>query len=152
MALVGIDLSETRKYVSELDKDTVTGQRRAVDDPDATVFELGVLDPIARAHVDDSMTRLDYTDGGPSLQASSQINLAGRALEVVRFGLKDVKNLLHPQTKKAVPFKTVERIVKGRAYHLASDDIIQMIPVKVIGELAKQIALDNVLSEGEAKN
>ena len=142
MAIVGISLDETREYISKHDPDR--GK--------PTIFVIGLLDPFVRSYVDDQMTQFGISPGGPDKPAQTSINISGRNLEIVRFGLRDIKNLIDPVTKEAVRFISDTIPVKGKSYKAVSDQILRLIPPIVIKELAREIGNDNLLMEDEVKN
>ncbi len=142
MALMGLDISETREVISKYDPDT--------NNP--TVFEIGVLEPIVRAQIDDESSSFEISSNNPNDPAKASINTNKRDIMAVRFGLKGIKNFIHPQTKKEIPFRTEAVHYAGKMRDVVSFSIIDMIPAKVRKELAGVILSENRMSEQEEKN
>ncbi len=143
MAIKGIDIYEVRDYVSKHDT--------AKDKKDKTIFKLGVLDTRIRAELEDETTSFEISSSDPEDKAKTTLGLNRLAIEAVRFGLKGVENL-QDKDGKAVKFDTVSLARYGKNYQVVTPDILNMLPFKVITELAGEILKDNRLTEKEAKN
>ncbi len=139
--LKGIDINETRDYISKYDQDK--------DNP--TVFKLGVLDPIVRAKLEDEATTFEVSSANPRDKAKTTLSIASKAIDFVRFGLKGIENFQDKYENK-VEFDAVSYSFGGRNYQVVSDRILSMLPFNVIKELAEEIAKDNILSKAEEKN
>ena len=124
--LKGINIGETRDFVSKLDKDK--------NNP--TIFKIGVLDSHARAGIMDMLE----TDSFGRVK-----NQFKYSMDVVRFGLKGIVNFGHE-------FKTVKIMRWGQEYEVVDNLTLARIPVMVIDEIATEIINDNIVSEKETKN
>jgi hypothetical protein len=142
MALTGINIFETKRFISKLEKDK--------ENP--TVFHLGLLDPILRAEFEDESLIFEKSSSNPNDPAKATIARSGFNIKVVRFGLKGMDNFLDPRTNKPVPFETVSVSIKGKNYNIASEQIVKMLGKKLTEELAEEILSENIFSEEEEKN
>jgi hypothetical protein len=140
--LTGINIFESKPYVSKLDKDS----------GDPTVFQIGLLDSNLRAFIEDQTTSFEFSSKNPKDAAKANINASKRNLMVVRFGVRGLENFIDPRDKKPVKFDTVSMPVNGRNYKALTDEITSMFPKALIDELAEVILAENTLSEEEAKN
>ncbi|MFA5316202.1 MAG: hypothetical protein WC369_02120 [Dehalococcoidales bacterium] len=126
MGLKGINIGETRNFISKHDQDK--------EHP--TVFKIGILDSIVMSGLLDAL----------EFDAQHQIKSKHRySMELVRFGLKGIENF-------SAEFKTTKIVRWGQEYEVVDNLTIARIPVLVIDEIAGEIMDDNVLSEGERKN
>ena len=121
--LIGIDIRETKEFVSETDK---------TDNP--TVFLIGNLPNSFKLSVLGSIIQ---SDGKPDVRA-----VQNRAPEIVRAGLKGIRNFYDSEKKQPVEVKAAD----------LTDQFMEMIPVAVLYELAGKILEFNFVSETEAKN
>ncbi len=143
MALIGVNIYETRKYISKLDKD--------VSNP--TKFEIGILDPDIRAYIENKISSFEVsTQAGSKAPARASMNLTERNLLVCKFGLKGIDNFIHPQTKKPVKLDVVSVSIHGKNYSGVSDEILKMLGNELRMELAEEILRENTLSGDEIKN
>ncbi len=140
--LTAVNLEESREFKSQFDPER---------DANPTVFKLGLLDPFVRAMLDDEMTRLDFGPGGPDGQATTSVRLGTRNIEMVRFGLRGIENFKGPDGNP-VQWRTMRKNVRGRSYEVPSDEVLRLIPPKIISELAGEIAKENSISDEERKN
>jgi len=115
MAIIGIDKDEITEYISKYDS--------SKDNP--TVFLIGILDNDIKLKFGlDEGKKIDYKI----------------MLEIVKSGLKGIKNLYVKKTKQYQNFDTI------------TDEVLNLLPMKIIGELAEQIVTVNFLSATEEKN
>lgn len=142
MAFTGINIYETRPYISKLDPDK--------NNP--TIFHIGVLDPILRAHIEDQAAVFEKSSNNPNDPARATINQNMVYINTVKFGLKGMDNFIDPQTKKPVELDTISVSINGKNYTAVSETIIKLLGKKLINELAGVILSENELSEEEAKN
>lgn len=141
--MIPANILDTVDYVSKYDKDA--------DNP--TVWELGLLNPVVRAKLQDFTTTYEADPADHTkVKAKVTINLNERMLDLVRFGLRGFRNFLHPQTKKPIEFDTVSVSRFGGNYRVVSDEVLKFIPFEVIEELAGEISKQNKLTEEETKN
>lgn len=140
--LTGINIYESKPYTSKLDADA--GK--------PTVFQIGLLDSMLRAFIEDQTTSFEFSSRNPKEPAKANINASKRNLMVVKFGLKGLENFIDPRDGKPVKFDTVSVPVNGKNYRAVTDEIISMFPKALIDELAEAVLAENLLSEEEAKN
>lgn len=122
----GIDTGIARDYISKHDKDVTK-----------TVWKLGILSPHAFAYVSSKVAE-------PSKAVEGMI-------EVVRFGLLGFDNFVNAQGV-AIEFHTKSKPMGQHNYNVVADDIIDVLPIKLIMELSEQILEKSNLSEQVRKN
>lgn len=141
MGIRAIDLSETTDFVSKLDK----------EEP-KTIWKLGVLDTRMRKQLEDIGFEYEVDPSQPSSgKAKAKLNLGKSELEFVAFGLKGFENFFD-KSGKPVSFKTEDRNVNGKIYHIVADEILKIIPGDIVTELAMKIKEINSVGEAERKN
>ena len=141
--ITGINIFETKDYVSKYETDK--------DNP--TIWKIGILDSIFKSKIQDILTTYEVDPSKPKEgKAKATLNIGERTLDLVRFGLKGFTNFLHPQTNKPMQFDTIATNRFGKSYNVVSDEILKMIPSKILDELAEEIAKESGLTEEEAKN
>lgn len=118
----GIDLNQTADFISKFDK----GDQK-------TIWKIGVL----------SSPILSFCTG--------RENAMDVMIEVVRFGVKGIENFRNKQGV-VVPFLTVVKYVNGRSCNVVHDDIMDIIPLKVIGDIGAKILEISSLTDDETKN
>jgi len=141
--MIGINATETQDYIS----------KHETDKEKPTIWKIGILDSILKSKIQDIQTvyETDPSDSKKVL-ARATVNLNERAIDIVRFGLKDMVNFIHPQTGKPIQFETVSVTRFGKNYNLVSDEILKVIPSKVLTELAEEISKQSGMTEEEVKN
>jgi len=72
-------------------------------------------------------------------------------MDFVAFGLKGFDGFIKADGKQ-VYFKSEERNVNGKIYHVVADDVLKIIPGDIVRELAEQIKNINNVDEEERKN
>ena len=140
--LTGINVYETQDYISKLD----------LDKKNPTIFKIGCLEPMIKADIEDEVTSFEISSSKNSDPAKTNLKINKRNIMAVKFGLKGLENFMDPQTKKPVKFDTSSISKGGKNYNIVSDDIIALLGLKLINELAERILLENQLSEKERKN
>lgn len=97
-----------------------------------TIFLIGVLT---------QKERLDFLKAfqgdKEELDASK---MQEQSYKVLEKGLKGIKNLYNRKTKKHEDFNKI------------TEDIIEMLPIGVVAEVAQKIIQENFVQEGEQKN
>lgn len=140
MSLKAIDLNEVKDFVMPGDKDN------------PTVFKIGALDTSIRSKIEDEATSFSVSPGANSSgEASTQLKIAHKNLQLVRFGLKGFKNFLDAKSKP-IQFKTETYNLLGRSYEVIASSLLDIIPMNVISRLAAEIKKENTLTEKEIKN
>lgn len=140
--ITGININETKPYVSKLDPDKTN----------PTTFHIGVLDPFLRAYIDDQATAFEVSSKNPNDAVNTNVALNKRNILAVKFGLRGLDNFMDPQTKKIVSFDTISTSVNRSNYPAVTDQIIRMFGKELIDELAEVILNSNKLTGEEAKN
>lgn len=140
--ITGININETRPYISKLDPDK----------SNPTTFQIGVLDPFLRAFIDDQATAFKVSSKNPNDDADANVAMNKRNILAVKFGLKGLENFIDPQTKKVVSFDTISTSINKSNYPAVTDQIIRMFRKELIDELAAVILNDNKITGEEAKN
>ncbi len=140
---MGLNLHETKKYVSKNDPDK--------ENP--TVFHLGVLDRMVSDYIEDNSVEYRVSSPDPDAEALPHILFAARALLIVKFGVRKIENFINPETKEPAAIEAEAVLINGRPYKALPDKILAMLPTSaLITELALEITKMNSLSEDEAKN
>ena len=141
MAIVGIDINETRDYILK-------------DDPDKenpTIFKIGLLAPLLKAKILDEASAFEVSSQNPEDEAKVSYKLNKRNYDLVRFGVKGIENLIDPQTRKPlrVSFDTIN--IGNKSYLALPARIMSMIS-PWISELAEEVLKETSLTEEERKN
>lgn len=125
--MIGKDLSKVITYQSQYE----------TNKENPTTFKLGVLDAEEEVHIEDSTTSFERSSGKPNDPVFVRVNIHLSKRLAVQFGLKGIENLIDPKTGAPVEFKTKEvRLTSGENRKVVCDEILNMIPRKVIMELA----------------
>ena len=135
MAITGISLNETEKYISPSD----SAQSEAEG---ATVFTLGSLDAGIRAELGDELFAFET---GEKQTIKSNRNKV--ALKAVRFGLRGFSNYKDSKGND-IPFKTVKTIVNGKEYQTVSDETLDRMHPAHVAELGTEILKRNSIAGG----
>ena len=140
--LTGVNIYETRDYVSKSDPDK--------ENP--TIFKIGLLDSQMKGHIIDRISDFEMSSANPDDNAKVTFRMNERNLALVKFGVKDIKNLSDPQTKKPVEVKcdTVNKF--GKSYEVLPDSVLDMLSLQIITELAEEILKEINLSKEAEKN
>ena len=141
MALIAVDVNAVREYSLKCD-----------EGDDKTVFQIGTLDAPLRAHIEDKGTSYAVNASAPKdAPANVSMNMSGRSVEVVRFGLRGWRNF-KDSSKKDVAFDRVSQAVPGIGNrNVASDVSLRALKMEWIKELAKEITGDNMIEAEEKK-
>lgn len=140
--LTGINIHETRKYVSKRDPDK--------DNP--TLFHVGVLDPFLRSWIEDKCTSIEFSSGGADDPAKGNVLAKKRNILLVKYGVRDIENFLDPQTKAPVKVTIGNTSIGGKSYPALPDQVISLLGTPLIDELAEEILREQDLGETERKN
>lgn len=133
---------ETRQFISA----------HETDKENPTTFEIGMIDPEVASDLTDESSSFKFSSDDPKEKAIMTISFSRRNLMLLRFGLKNVTNLIDPQTSKPIKFDTTAYSLRGRSYNVASSEVIAAIPPEVRREIAQEILKDNALTEENIKN
>ena len=136
-----LDLGSVVDYVSKTD----------TEEP-KTIWKLGILDTRIRKQLEDVAWEYETDPSQPgSAKAKASFNLGKSELDFVAFGLKGFEGFTKADGKP-VYFKTDDRNVNGKIYHIVADEILKIIPGDIIRELAEKIKNINNVDEEERKN
>lgn len=109
-----------------------------------TTWILGTLDSFTQSKLVASFIDISMEDGKPKLEKSKQSEHPDFA--IVRYGLKGFKNF------GSLEFKTEKISIFNQELEAVPDDILKLIPLDVIHELAKVIWDGNRVNEELKKN
>ena len=141
--ITGINAAETIDHISKYE----------TDKNNPTIWKIGVLDSILKSKIQDISTVYESDPINPQIvRARATINVQERIIDIVRFGLKDIVNFIHPQTGNPIKFDTVSVSRFGKNYNVVSDEILKVIPSKILEELAEEISKQSGITEDEIKN
>lgn len=143
MAIIGLNTSATKKYVSDLDP--------AKGTPGETVFVIGTLDSRISGLLKDQMTTFDIDQEKPEGVSLKNVKVNGVAFEACRYGVKGWSNFKDDEGHE-IKFETKGHYEGGKLYQVVPGDLIARIPDPIVLELYNQITGGNFLSEAEAKN
>lgn len=139
--ITGINIFETRNY--SLKRDT---------EGEKTIFEIGLLDNQIKSQILDKIT--DFAIGSDTPEDPAKISLRGneKNLAIVKYGVRDIKNLMDPQTKKivVVKFDVINKF--GKSYNVLPDSVLNMLTLEDIIELAGQVMKETELPAEAEKN
>jgi len=141
MALIGINPDEIIEYISEHDKDGTN----------PTVFQIGVVDALTIAKIEDGLTVFTIDPKNPESKTDTKLSTGKRETELVRAGLKGWKNF-KDKNGNDLPFETIKQRATGKTVEVPNDTTLGRIPVVVFKELANVIYNQNKLSDEETKN
>lgn len=143
MAVIGINIHETKDYISKYDPDK----------SNPTVWKIGILDSLLKSKLKDIVTTYEVDPAKPDEgKAKTTLNINQSRVEIVRFGLKGLENFLDPKTGKPVSFDTVSKSSYGRNYNVVTDEVLKIIPEEILYELADEISKTSGLTKQEEKN
>ncbi len=143
MAIKGINIYETKDYVSKFDPDKKS----------PTVWKIGILDSLLKSKLKDIVTTYEVDPAKPDEgRAKTTLNINQSRVEIVRFGLKGFENFLDPKTGKPVKFDTISKASYGRNYNVVTDEVLKIIPENILYELADEISKESGLTAEEEKN
>lgn len=145
MPIKAVDLTRTKRFISQYDDASEEGK--------ATVWLLGTLSSRDVGRIRDSVTsiKLNTAEGSDPNEVETHIERTKMNFEAVRVGLKGWENFIGPDGN-SIPFKTIKRDVGGTRRDVVADELLDMIPLDVVNELADEILQGNLLSEEEAGN
>lgn len=144
MAFVGVNIYETRRYVSPNDPDRES----------PTVFELGVLTHDLRAELEKRTCNIEYNNLGKESGATARanVNMTDRNFMICKFGIRNIENFIDPRDNKPIRFDTTSVSIRGKNYPGVSDEILNMLGADLRLELAEEILKENTLGAAEIKN
>ena len=162
MALIAMATADTVDYVSDLDPcKVVTKAPRDPADPakgnvdvttiaeGATTFGLRPLDVFLMGYIYDNASTLSGKQGSDDIGIHTRVNQTN--IDTVRHGLVGFTNFTDPKGGQ-VNMKTQKAVVNGRQYEVVHDDIMNIMGVRLISELATQVKTISEVSPAEEKN
>lgn len=134
MAIKALDIGKTRTYVC---KD---------DDPnDPTTWTIGTLSSRDRGAIRDASTSFNFSqeeleaeDGDAQSKVSTTVAKSKSDREAVRRGVKGWENFIGPDGTP-IQFKTVIRDVDGSKRSVIPNDLLDIIPLDTLSELAGEV-------------
>lgn len=144
MAIKALDLSKTWDFQSKDDPDFGTD--------DASTFKLQCLDSRIMGKLKDGATKFLADPNRPDEMGETSVNMNDMNFQMVQFGCTGWNNVLDPQGREPLEFKTIGRRLASQSYKVVDPEVLCLIPGDVIAEMAEDIRAKNELSEGEAKN
>lgn len=115
---------------------------------DATVFSYRPLDVFLMGHIYDRASILSQAADG---QTDLKTRINETNIDAVRYGLTGLKNFIGDDGNEVV-FKTVTRVINGREYQAVADEILVMLDVNSISELAGKIKEASSVKKATEKN
>jgi len=115
---------------------------------DATVFVLGTLSNRLLSYLQDKATTFKGTS---EEDVEASIMNASLAIEIVRYGVRDIRNLPNAEGN-AIAFETQKKNVHGIDVRAVKSHILDVLPKVIVMEVADELQKRNELSEDEVKN
>lgn len=147
MGIKALKLDAVRPFISASEE---RKDGKLVDEANATIWEIGTLDSRIAGRIRDMATTVSVDPNAPDEDVNTQINLAEVNYQTVMFGLKGWKNFRDADGND-IPFRTKSRTFSGGTYRVVDPDLMKLIPMHVIDELAAEIKKDNEVSAADAK-
>ena len=132
-----IAVGQTKEYVLKSDK------------TNPTIWLIGPLDSITKSKIIGSFGKIEIQDGKP-IYVQGNIDFTQNNFLIVKYGLKGFKNFL--LDGKEVEFKLNKEKVFNQEIEAVSDEVLKMIPLFAINELASVLWGENQVSEELEKN
>lgn len=142
MPIRALDLNKVHKFTSKYD-----------DPEDPTVWELGTLSSSDMGRIQDAATDISFktVPGEEGQDISTKINTTKRNFEVLRRSLKGWSNFVGPDDKM-VEFKTHQREIDGKQREVPRPELLELIPLKVVSEIAEFVLAEHTAEDDEVKN
>lgn len=144
MPIKTLKLTGTFDHVSAFDD--------AKGTPEATVFNLRMLDSRVMGQLRDSAT--SYTSPNPEAidtRGATILNIHEANFKTTQFGIVGWRNLFDDEGNE-IKFATVIRFIGSSKYDVCDPEILKTLPQSVIDELAVAIKNGNIVTKDEAKN
>ena len=141
--IIGLNLDQSEEFVSEFDPD------KNKPDGNPTKFKLLTLDSRVMGHLRDRATRMKVSpNAGPNDDVETEVAMNEVAFETVQFGLGGITPF-QTESGEDIQWKTVKRNLRGKSYEIASDIVINRLPMRVITEISNRLRVMNNLGEDE---
>jgi len=152
MAIKALDIGKTRPFTSKHDTDG-----------DPTIWQIGILSSRDKGAIRDSSTSFSFNKetldtGDADGEASDETNIDTRIerskmnFEAVRRGLKGWSNFIGPDGNDVCFKFRMMDVGGGRKQNVVPNDLLDLIPIDVIDEIADQVMSDATVPAGEGKN
>jgi len=126
------------------------------DDPqDPTTWKLATLTSRDVARIRDGVTSFELTpseDEDAKGTTKTSIEKSKLTFEACRRGIVGWENFLHPTTNEPIKFEDQAREIDGKQRRVVKPELLDMIPLEVLEELADVIMGVNEPKEGELGN
>lgn len=133
--IIGLNLDTTLEYVSKFDPD----KGKEAEGGKPTKFILTTLDSRVMGHLRDKATRMSVNpNANENDTVETEVAMNEVAFETVQFGLTGIEPF-EDEGGNQIIFKTVKRNLRGKSYTIASDAVVNRLPMKVIGELTDEL-------------
>lgn len=141
MAIRGVNLSQTLKFVSANDPEKGT--------PGETSFIFKKLDGFQGAYLGDSM--VGFEQDRKTGQQSTKIHMGRVSFETIQLALQEAQNFLDPETNLPIEIRHVQKNIMGRTYLVVDDEIMRKIPPEIIQEAYQYLSDQSAVGLNEAK-
>ncbi len=118
------------------------------DSGEQTVFTLGTLSNRLLSYLSDKATTFKGTSES---DVEASIMNASLAIEIVKYGVRDIRNL-PDKDGNTIPFETQKACIHGMDVRAIKPHILDVLPKAIVMEVADELQKRNDLSEDEAKN
>ncbi|TAK56695.1 MAG: hypothetical protein EPO24_10895 [Bacteroidetes bacterium] len=139
--IFALDIDETRVYSLACD----------TQEP-KTIFHLGVVDGVLLSAIEDTQTQFAVSNAGSSGAPDISVNVHGKNVELVKFGLKGWENFKDKKNNH-IQFKTqsysIPRVGSRVGIH---EECLKRLSKAVIAELAGEILNASELTKAQEKN
>ncbi len=142
MSITGLSLSSTRHFESKYDPDKGTEA--------ATRFTILTLDSRVAGKLRDMSTTMHLDPQRPDDEVETSINMEDVNFQTVQFGVT-WENLLDVDGNE-IEYKTIGRRLGGKSYKIIDPDVLALVPLSVIQELAEEVRKVNEFEENQEGN
>lgn len=115
----------------------------------ATVFFLKPLDVFLTGYIYDNASTLSGKQGDDTVGIHTRINQTN--IDAVQHGLAGFENF-SDNKGNSNPFTTVKKVVAGREYEVAADDVLKRLGIRLVQELAEEIKRISEVAPAEEKH
>ena len=130
-----IAIGQTKDYISEIEKDS----------KNPTIWIVGAIDSMEKSRILASGMVVSVDDEGKTIVKEKDFEVSND-FKIVKYGLKGWKNF------GDVEFKTVKEKLFDRDIDAIPEELLKIIPLEIIHELAREIWRENQASEDLEKN
>lgn len=141
MAIRGVNLSQTLKFVSDMDDEKGT--------PGETAWYFKKLDGFTGSHLNDNMVGIEQGRKGEQI---TKLNLGRVSYETVQLTLQEATNFLDPENGMPITITRSEKKILGRTHMAVDEDVMRRIPPELIQEMYQFLQSANAIGASTAKN